>query len=303
MSRFPIPAPTYQTFQFEIITVNVQGQTISRSPSEVMYFTENLEDGVALEMVSIPGGTFIMGSPEDEAGRDTYPGMYETGAYRKAYDPESPLHVVTISPFFMGKYLVTQAQWQVIAALPKNKIDLLPDPSEFKGDDCPVEMVSRHDAMEFCTRLSRYTGREYRLPSEAEWEFACRAGTATPFHFGETITSNLANYYGHIANDTTLVDDIQKQTTAVGSFPPNAFGLYDMHGNVSEWCLDFWHDGYQGAPTDGSAWVTDGDLEKAVIRGGSWNCLLPGCRSACRYWDDLALGYNYIGFRVICDSV
>ena len=171
---------------------------------------------------------------------------------------------MTIQPFCLGKYAVTQAQWRAIAALPQINRELNPDPSGFKGDNRPVEWVSWLEAVECCDRLSRQTGRSYRLPSEAEWEYACRAGTTTPFHFGETMTTELANYCGE---DRDIGGRLYKgaygvgpqgayrqETTAVGSFAvANAFGLFDMHGNVWEWCLDHWHENYQGAPTDGSA--------------------------------------------------
>lgn len=134
-----------------------------------------------MEMVAIPGGKFIMGSPESESERGTW---------------ESPQHTVTIQPFFMGKFTVTQSQWKAVAALPKVNIDLNPDPFNFKGDNRPVEQVSWDDVIEFCARLSKKTEKTYRLPSEAEWEYACRAGTTTPFYFGETITTDLANYRG-----------------------------------------------------------------------------------------------------------
>ncbi|NEO21280.1 MAG: formylglycine-generating enzyme family protein, partial [Moorea sp. SIO4A5] len=126
-------------------------------------------------MVAIPEGSFIMGSPETEEGHT---------------NDESPQHRVTVTSFFMGKYPVTQAQWQAVAALPQVNRELEPDPSHFKGKNRPVEQVSWYDAVEFCERLSQYTKRPYRLPSEAEWEYACRAGTTTPFHFGETITTD-----------------------------------------------------------------------------------------------------------------
>ncbi|MFM6344859.1 MAG: formylglycine-generating enzyme family protein, partial [Dolichospermum sp.] len=145
-------------------------------------FIENLSDGIQLEMVAIPGGTFMMGSPENEEG---------------STDDERPQHQVTIKPFCFGKYPITQAQWQAVAKLPQVNKELKPDPSRFKGANRPVEKVSWHDAVEFCARLSNYTKRPYRLPSEAEWEYACRAGTTTPFHFGDTITTELANYDGN----------------------------------------------------------------------------------------------------------
>ena len=177
----------------------------------------------------------------------------------------------------MGKYPITQAQYQQVMG--KN-------PSRFKGDDRPVEQVSWEDAVEFCQRLSKLTGREYRLPSEAEWEYACRAKTTTPFHFGETITDKLAHYNA-------------SETARVGQFSPNAFGLYDMHGQIWEWCEDNWHDNYEGAPEDGSAWLSEASIMK-VMRGGSWVNNPSFCRSATR--DNVIRDRRncLIGFRVVC---
>ncbi|MFM6472590.1 MAG: formylglycine-generating enzyme family protein, partial [Dolichospermum sp.] len=190
---------------------------------------------------------------------------------------ERPQHQVTIKPFCFGKYPITQAQWQAVAALPQVNQELKPNPSRFKGDGstsltnhCPVERVSWHDAVEFCARLSNYTKRPYRLPSEAECEYACRAGTITPFHFGETITTELANYNGNNTYGDGPKGVYRKETTEVGSFKiANEFGLYDMHGNVWEWCQDDWHNNYEGAPVDGSAWINLSN--RKVLRGGSWN--------------------------------
>jgi formylglycine-generating enzyme required for sulfatase activity len=241
-------------------------------------------------MVAIPGGTFLMGSPESEPERN---------------DRESPQHTVTIQPFFMGKFPVTQAQWQAVASFPKVNIDLKSDPSNFKGANRPVEQVSWNDAVEFCARLSKATGREYRLPSEAEWEYACRAGTTTPFHFGETITTDLANYDGNYTYGSGSKGEYRKQTTDVGSFPANAFGLHDMHGNVWEWCQDTWHENYKGAPTDGSAWVDENANQNTtrIIRGGSWQSNPRDCRSASRDRDnpDTQFVNQVIGFRVMCE--
>jgi formylglycine-generating enzyme required for sulfatase activity len=213
-------------------------------------------------MVGIPGGKFNMGSPASEAGRS---------------DDEGSQHQVTISPLSMGKFTVTQAQWQAVATLPKIKTDLKLDPSNFKGKNRPVERISWYDAVEFCTRLSQKTGKTYRLPSEAEWEYACRAGTTTPFHFGATITTELANYNGNSTYGSAPKGKYREATTDVGTFPPNAFGLYDMHGNVWEWCADVWHDNYNGAPVNGSALNVGGDNSTRILRGGSWlvNRCLP----------------------------
>jgi formylglycine-generating enzyme required for sulfatase activity len=195
-------------------------------------------------------------------------------------------------------------------ALPKAKIDLNPDPSDFKGEKRPVEQVSWNEAVEFCARLSRKTKRMYRLPSEAEWEYACRAGTTTPFHFGETITTDLANYCGE---DRTINEILykgsygngpkgtyRKETTEVGTFPANAFGLYDMHGNVWEWCADYWHENYNGAPTDGSAWLTEDENANRLLRGGSWYNAPRSCRSAHRNWYRSDVRDSNFGFRVGC---
>jgi formylglycine-generating enzyme required for sulfatase activity len=187
--------------------------------------------------------------------------------------------------------------------------ELKPDPSNFKGDNRPVEQVSWEDAVEFCLRLSQYTGRTYSLPSEAQWEYACRAGTTTPFHFGETITTDLANYDGNYAYGQGPKGVYKQETTAVGSFGvANNFGLYDMHSNVWEWCLDDWHDNYKGAPTDGSPWFNSDDKlsdksGRAVMRGGSWFDTPQNCRSASRNFYDRDVRDNVdsnIGFRVVC---
>jgi len=267
------------------------------------FFTEDRlalsVDQTPLDLVYIPPGSFTMGSPEDELGR---------------YSDEGPQHPVTIAkPFFMGKYPVTQAQWRAVAALPQVNRELKPDPSNFQGDNRPVEQVSWHDAVEFCQRLATATGRPYRLPTEAEWEYACRAGTTTPFHFGESITTDLANYRGQDweyegktypgAYGDGPYGEFREETTAVGQFEiANAFGLYDLHGNVLEWCQDWWHDSYEGAPEDGSAWLTpvEGEEERRVLRGGSWYYDPEGCRSAVR--GRLAPGVlsDFVGFRVVC---
>jgi formylglycine-generating enzyme required for sulfatase activity len=204
---------------------------------------------------------------------------------------------VKVPTFFMGKFVVTQAQWQAIATLPKVKIDLNPDPSNFKGDNRPVEQVSWNEAVEFCDRLSRKTGRTYRLPSEAEWEYACRAGTTTPFHTGATLTNKLANSAATFVYGSEPKGEYRQQTTPVGTFPPNAFGLCDMHGNVWEWCQDVYHSNYQGAPSNGSAWLTGGDGNR-LLRGGSWFISPRYCRSAYRLGSVADYRFDGIGFRL-----
>ena len=278
--------PPFPKFNFEVVTVDKRGKITNRRRHEAQYFVEELGKGVSLEMVAIPGGSFLMGSPETKEGRR---------------ESESPQHRVTVAPFYMGKYPVTQAQWQAVAALPQVERPLEPDPSKFKGANRPVERVSWLDVVEFCKRLTRKSGREYRLPSEAEWEYACRAGTTTPFYFGETITPELANYNGNYTYGSGSKGIYREQTTDVGSFPPNAFGLYDMHGNIWEWCADPWHNNYQGAPLDGRVWDDNDNRSYFVLRGGSWYDDPRYCRSACRLNYDAADGRYFInGFRVGC---
>ncbi|MGL6138227.1 MAG: formylglycine-generating enzyme family protein, partial [Planktothrix sp.] len=239
-------------------------------------------NGIILDLAVIPAGTFLMGSPSNELQRN---------------GNERPQHQVNIASFLIGQYAVTQAQWRAVAGLSKRQIDLNSDPSDFKRDNnLPVDSVNWFEALEFCDRLSQFTGRTYRLPSEAEWEYACRAGTTTPFYFGETITSDLVNYDG---NSTYGYGIYRKKTTAVGSFPPNAFGLYDMHGNLWEWCADPWHENYNSAPTDGSVWESGGNTQYRVIRGGSWGYYAMNCRGASRYWIGPDSRYRFCGFRVV----
>jgi formylglycine-generating enzyme required for sulfatase activity len=207
----------------------------------------------------------------------------------------------------MSQTPITQAQWQAIAATAKIDINLKTNPYRFKGDELPVERVNWYEATEFCKRLSRETKREYRLPSEAEWEYACRAGTKTPFHFGETITADLANYRGTKTYADEPTGEYRQQTTPVGQFPPNAFGLYDMHGNVWEWCADTWHGNYYGAPRDGSVWIENGNNNYSPyspLRGGSWYTYPRNCRSAYRdyYYSRRDYYCDFIGFRVVCGA-
>ena len=277
------PEPQITAFSFEVVTVNRKGDIVKKETRQAEYRIEALGQGVELEMVAIPGGTFKMGS-----------------ANGQGEDRERPQHSVTIGPFLMGKYPVTQAQWRAVAALPQVDHELDANPSGFKGDSRPVEQVSWYDAVEFCKRLSQHTGQNYRLPSEAEWEYACRAGTTTPFHFGETLTSALANYRASTTYSSESTSEYRKQTTNVGSFPANAFGLYDMHGNVREWCADHWHKDYKGAPTDGSVWLSAEEDAWRCIRGGSWGSVPRYCRSAYRDFYSPDIRYYAVGFRVSC---
>ena len=273
-----------KTFQFETAQINKNGTGIKRITKSAEYFTQDLGNGVFLEMVHIPGGTFLMGSPESD---------------ESPISSESPQHQVTVPSFFMGKYPVTQKQWRLVAALPKIKIDLEFDPSRFKGDNLPVERVSWNHTQEFCARLSLKTNQTYRLPSEAEWEYACRGGTTTPFYFGETISTELANYDGNYTYGGGAKGEYREKTTEVGKFPANPCGLYDMCGNVWEWCEDEWHGNYINAPTDGSAW-SNGSNNYMSLRGGSWFNRPHYCRSAYRNVNYRDNHCSSIGFRVVC---
>lgn len=291
--------PKLTPFTFETVTLDALGKVTERRRLQANQFIEELAPGVTLEMVEIPGGNFLMGSNER--------------------DSEKPPHKVTVPAFYMGKFQVTQAQWRVVAGWPKVKLELKPEPSYFpqsKGrekndDDRPVEQVSWEEAVEFCARVSAKTGRDYRLPSEAEWEYACRAGTTTPFAFGETITPEFVNYDGNYPYGEAPKGEFREETVPVGSLGAtkkdelnvaNAFGLYDMHGNVWEWCEDVWHDNYQKAPDDGSAWLSGGDSGFRVVRGGSWDFSGYGCRSAYRYGDRPGYLNVVIGFRVVVSA-
>ena len=275
----------FPIFEFDVITVDAQGKENSRIKSFARYFPEDLGNGVLLDMVYIPGGTFMMGSPTTEKGRDK---------------SESPQHQVTIPTFYAGKYPITQAQWQAVMGN---------NPSHFQGEKLPVELVSWDKAVEFCRKLSEKTGKIYRLLSEAEREYACRARTTTPFYFGEIITTDLVNYDGRYPFGGEPNGFCRVQTMDVGSFPPNPFGLYDMHGKVWEWCSDKWHGNYDGAPTDGSSWETGTDNyyrvlrgcspnDYRVLRGGSPNLNMVDGRAASRSYGSAGFLNRYLGFRV-----
>jgi len=249
-------------------------------------YTEDLGDGVKLTLMLIPSGEFLMGAPPEEL---------------ESQDRECPQHRVTVAQFLMGRYSVTQEQWRVVAGYPRNRKELDPALSRFKGANLPVERVGWEDAQEFCQRLSVKSGKDYRLPSEAQWEYGCRAGTETPFHFGETLTTELANYNGGYIYNGSPKGEYRKKTSEVGSFPANDWGLYDMHGNVWEWCEDDYYSSYEGAPSDGSAWVESDRTEtRRLQRGGSWGSYPRNCRSADRIGFRRGFIDYDVGFRVCC---
>jgi formylglycine-generating enzyme required for sulfatase activity len=277
-----------QRCTFDTVRIDREGNIIAREEKTAPIWLEDFGGEVSLEMMGIEAGSFRMGAPLEEVG---------------SLDQERPQHRVHLKSFLIGRYPITQAQWRVVAGFPKQSLDLNPDPSHFKGDNRPVEKVWWHDAVEFCERLSQATGRAYRLPTEAEWEYSCRAGTTTPFCFGETLTTKVANYRGSFTYGQEPKGKYREETTVVGSFPANGWGLYDMHGNVWEWCLDHSQESYGGKPEickqDGSVPWTFANASRRPLRGGSWADLPGDCRSAIRdliHPDDR---FNFFGFRVV----
>lgn len=282
-----VASPLINQVSYQVMKIDEQGQQLENLTKQASSYRENLGDGIKLDMIAIPAGTFQMGSPPEEEKRE---------------ESESPLHQVQIKAFYLSRVTITQVQWRAVAELPQVERSLHPETTNVKSNNHPIESVSWYDAVEFCARLSQSTGRAYRLPTEAEWEYACRAGMQTPFHFGPTIRADLANYDGNHTYGNGPQGQYREQTTPSGSFEvANDFGLYDMHGNVWEWCADPWHDNYNGAPSDGSAWEIGGDRHLRVLRGGSWDFNPSYCRSAQRARYAADLRYFNISFRIACD--
>ncbi|MEI9894917.1 MAG: formylglycine-generating enzyme family protein [Chthoniobacter sp.] len=231
-------------------------------------------DSPAPRLVAIPAGQFIMGeSPGDKFSNDT----------------ERPAHRVHLRPFALGHFPVTVEEYRAF------------DTGHAAHDDpaLPVVNVSWNDARAYCAWLSETRGGSYRLPSEAEWEFACRAGSTTPFAFGSDITPHDANYYYSESGERVG----RGRRTACGEFAPNAFGLHDLHGNVCEWVEDLWHASYRGAPDDGSAWLEAGDPARRVIRGGAWDYLPRLLRSAWRDGLGVDRRRDNVGFRIAANEL
>ena len=268
------------TISVTSIKLNDRGDIIDRPQARAQIFQEELGNGVLLTMIQIPPGAFMMGSSANEAGQE---------------NSEEPKHPVNISTFYLGQTQITQAQWSAI----------FPDKAVKFGNNSqlPIDSISWLDAIEFCHRLSTNTGREYRLPTESEWEYACRATTTNPFAYGDTISPSIVNYDGLRPYGQILKGTCRNKATPVAMFPPNLFGLYDMHGNLWEWCLDEWFADYQDAPKDGTArgdLVTRDENKQRVVRGGSWFSSGQICRAASRSSLPASYQHNHYGFRVVC---
>ncbi|ASC71961.1 sulfatase-modifying factor domain protein [Halomicronema hongdechloris C2206] len=265
------------------------GALMARRRSATVYgYQEPLNDTLTIAMMQIPPGQFLMGSPPRELER---------------MEREGPQCEISLPRFFMGKYPITQSQWRFVVELPLVNRQLPPQPSAFTGDTLPVEHVSWYEAVEFCDRISRHTGRSYRLPTESEWEYACRAGTTTPFHFGQTITTDVANYRGTKAYDRGPLGNYRQTTTPVDHFDiANTFGLCEMHGNVWEWCQDPWHQDYGSGMTQQQVQgnVQANQATHRVVRGGSWYSTPERCRAASRFHFRDSSSHHDVGFRVIC---
>jgi formylglycine-generating enzyme required for sulfatase activity len=263
-----------QKRRFQTAQIDTEGKTVSRTEAECSYFVEELGSGVLLEMTYVPGGTFHMGSGERIE--------------------ERPVHTVSVPDFFLGTYEVTRGQWRRVAALPRVRHNLtelyrlkqLPEDVENR---LPVDNIQVREMEEFCDRLQKLTGKTYRLPSEAEWEYACRAGASSEYSFGDGISLESAN-----------VNLLQRPLalSPVESNGANGFGIYGMHGNVLEMTQDRAHENYVGAPEDGSAWVSRGNASQRVARGGMFLWKAERARSVARSFWHTSAAASGVGFRV-----
>ena len=262
----------YRDISFETVFIDLKGEISNKVTSECRILRQHLPDDVYLDLALIPAGSFLMGNH--------LPGGYKD---------EKPQHYVHLNSFFMSVTGITQHQWKaVMGKLP---------PCRGKTLDHPVDRVSWIDAGNFCTKISRLTDKMYRLPSESEWEYACRAGSSAAFCYGNMITTDFCNYVGAHSYKGGPEGVYRHGPVPPGQFPPNKYGLYDMHGNLWEWCQDSWHDSYDGSPVDGEAWL-NGGTEERVLRGGSWHDPPDLCRSSCRLKLMPSEGEDYTGVRI-----
>lgn len=279
------PEPLY-SIDFSQTRVDPDGRIITRHPQQAAAYSEALGPGNRIEMVQIDPGVFFMGSASNEP-------------YHEAV--EGPRHRVQVGGIFISRFEITQQQWKAVASLPTISVDLPLEPSGFPGSDRPVESVTWVEAKEFCARLSAKTGRLYRLPTEAEWEFACRAGTDTPFCFGETMNSALANYQATKPFAHEGRGQYRRETLPVGRLnTANYFGLLDVHGNVAEWCEDRFGPYSKDFIVDPTGAKSGNDR---VVRGGSWKSYPWQCRSASRVGFHKDYRRNDIGFRIVLPRI
>ena len=306
----PVEAGAIPAFNYEYrsIVSDARGRIVETERRVGRYLSESIASGIVLEMAEVPAGSFLMGAPDLVVKQIE---TMITGEMPKKQQErllerlpwEASQRVVKVRGFFMSKFEITQAQWRAVAALPKVKVQLMAEPSEFRGDSLPVERITWEEAVEFCERLSRATGRKYRLPTEAEWEYACRAGSNAPFHFGETLMTEWANFNGRMPYARGPKGEGRTQPVPVGTFGlANTFGLYDMHGNVWEWCQDNWNDSYAGAPDEAHLVRDSGIAYLKAVRGGAWDSLAVECRSTGRNRMTAGMRLNNIGFRVVAEA-
>ncbi|MFG6097941.1 formylglycine-generating enzyme family protein [Leptolyngbyaceae cyanobacterium CCMR0082] len=270
------------------VQVDSNGQITAEPSIRVDYFDEpllrrQLRKVLPLRMVQIPAGEFLMGSPPSEPKRE---------------EQEGPQRSIQVPSFYLGAFVVTQRQYEAVMG---NNPSYFTDDQGEDGADLPVEQITWDDADIFCQQLSELTGRNYRLPSEAEWEYACRAGTTTPFSFGEALTTEIANFFADFSFTENYEENYRNNPVKADSFWPNAFGLYNMHGNVHEWCSDDYHESYEGAPSDANKWLSGNATASKVMRGGSWFNDTHFCRSAARDKNTQVGRSNSCGFRVVCE--
>jgi formylglycine-generating enzyme required for sulfatase activity len=272
MSRAFTANAVTESNEVETIEVDDSGVVVSRPRIPIKVFRQALVDGVWIDMVLVPGGTFSMGSPHSKGHLD-----------------EEPQRIVHVRDFHLGQVTITQQQWHAVMKKAH--------PCRGKGPENPVDRVSWNDAQRFCEKLSKLSKLSYRLPSEAEWEYACRAGSSGDFSWGNMITTKLANYVGLHAYMNGPKGEYRHGPIRSKQFPPNRFGLYDMHGNLDAWCMDSWHENYTAAPLDFEPWIRGGTEEK-VIRGGSWHDPPTLCRSAARLKLNPSEGEDFMRMRV-----
>jgi formylglycine-generating enzyme required for sulfatase activity len=308
----PFSLPTWgdeKGLEVPMLTLTTSSAAVTTEVVPVKLWQLPLPGGLPLELVAIPEGGFWMGSPEQEEARNAYGHLPEA----MNVDVEA-WRWVRLPAFAMARTPINQAQWRAVADLPQVERQLNVDPAQVKGAELPVECVSWNDANEWCARLNRYLGphlaetsAEVMLPSEAQWEYACRAGSDSAFHFGDTIDAAWANYCGNYTYGNGNPGVYLNRTSPVGAYElVNRWGLADMHGNVWEWCRDRWHPSPDEGPTDGSAWLAPAaDLpgviaQRRLLRGGSWYFIPGNCRSAYRSFDLPDLQHYDVGFRVCC---